>query len=124
MRIEEARVWCDHLHIVMNNRRHETVKAAATRAGRLKVITIVDLVGRTTEKQLKVKCGFFCDMCEVWYCEECENSKIPDSNICVLSVVNPEFVYSRVTVYALLYSIILKMIEYTITSSVNVVIHF
>ena len=28
-----------------------------------------------------------------------------------ICVVNPEFVYSRVTVYALLYSIILKMIE-------------
>ena len=79
--IEEARVWCDHLQTVMDNRRRGTKKAAATRAAKkAQNNNYCGSCGQDYRQAVEGQMWIFCDMCEVWYCCECEKiDRIPET---------------------------------------------
>ena len=92
---DDARIWLEHLQVVLNNRKRGAKKAAATRA-RNSVLNLVDNSREDTEYYCGM-CGkqyieetdteelwIACDMCDSWYCAVCENvTVIPtDAYIC------------------------------------------
>ena len=75
-------MWCDHLQTDMDNRRRGTMKAVATRAAKKKVQSnnYCGSCGQDYRQAVEGQMWIFCDMCEVWYCCECENiNQIPET---------------------------------------------
>ena len=91
--VEEARIWCNHLQIVMDNRRRGTLKAAATRAAKRKAQSSNNCCGSCGHDYRQADEG------QMWIFVICVNFGTVMNvktvvfrrlqHICVLGVVNP-----------------------------------
>ena len=88
-----TRMWMDHLHTVLQNRKRGARKAATTRQARKQAVANSDSQSRRTATNSQYqcrKCGkeyaeesdkeelwIACDMCDNWFCGRCEGLQSP-----------------------------------------------
>ena len=82
-----TKIWLDHLHTVLLNRRRGAAKAAATRRAKKSVREKSVTSQATThcggcgkvyvEETEEVEIWICCDLCDQWCCGECENLQTP-----------------------------------------------
>ena len=100
-----TRMWMDHLHTVLQNRKRGARKAATTRQARKQAVANLDSQSPRTATNSQYHCGkcgkeyaeesdeeelwIACDMCNNWFCGRCEGLQSPpvtDIYICTKCV--------------------------------------
>lgn len=86
---DDTKIWMDHLNtVLLNNRKRGAAKAAAARHAKKSVQEPVHVTSQATtycggcgkpyvEETEEVEIWICCDLCNQWYCGECENLQSP-----------------------------------------------
>ena len=89
---DDTKIWMDHLHTVILNRKRGAAKAAATRRAKRSLLASEPVTyncggcGKPyVEETEEVEFWIYCDLCDKWCCGGCEDLQAPpqsDTYVC------------------------------------------